>query len=444
MIAAAPYLFCILLSGMVFVLWRRLGALQGAALARAAAEAKYEQLLSDVEALRTALAAAQGKVSEAEKQEALAQQKVDTANARMKEFDELKKQFELQSAAALRKATSELIEDSRKERVEAQKQYEQFAKTATEPLMQRYQELVESMGKVRGQVDVSAAQVNVLVRAMKNPIGAGAEGEIALDNLLQQLGLTPGQDYDLQVHLAGEGGSLRPDGVIYLPNEQALVIDAKASQHIFALYEADGTPEFDSVFERVGASMKQHARALAGKAYADEVTRWLKGKGKTGSRVMLLMFVPNDEVITRLRRKDPELIEMMNRSNIILAGPSTLPAVFMYASTLIREARQQDEQHVIMELVQALMGDLITAMSHAQKVINGIGSSAKSFDAFAASMNSGVLSRLRKLYDKGLRPTKNRTIPSNLPRYEVNKADDTLTVEAESVEVLSLTQEDAA
>ncbi len=444
MLMVAPYLFCIVMSVAVFVLWRKLNTLQQAALARAAAEAKYEQLVKESEELKVTLTNLQRDVSEARKNEALALQKVETVNARMGEFEELKKQFELQSGAALRQATVELIEDSRKERVEAQKEYEKFAKTATEPLMQRYQELMESMSKVKGQGEITAGQVNVLVRAMKNPIGAGAEGEIALDNLLQQLGLTPGTDYELQVHLAGDTNNLRPDGVVYLPNGQALVIDAKASQHIFALYEADGTPEFDGVFERVQTTMRAHVKALSTKAYREELKKFLNSKGRAASRVMLLMFVPNDEVITRLRRKDPELMELMNTSEIILAGPSTLPAVFMYASTLIREARQQDEQHVILELTEALMGDLITAMSHAQKVINGIGMSAKSFDAFAASMNSGVLSRLRKLYDKGLRPTKNRAIPSNLPRYEVNKSDDVFTVEAEESQVLSLPKEDAA
>ncbi|MFN7612443.1 MAG: DNA recombination protein RmuC [Alphaproteobacteria bacterium] len=434
-----------LLSFTVLLLWRKVSGAQAAESARAVAEAKFAQVSAAYENTKVALEEADDARERAERGEALALQKAEQMAASMGEFEALKLQFEQLSKAALREATTALIEDSRKERVEAQKQYVQFAKTATEPLFKSYEQLMTTMGKVQGQVDTSSAQLGVLVRAMKNPIGAGAEGEIAFNNLLQQLGLTAGQDYDLQLHLAGETGNLRPDGVIYMPHDQVLVIDAKASQHIYALYEAEGTPEAAAVFDRVRASMKQHIKALAGKAYREEVARMLKARGRAASRVMLVMFVPNDEVITRLRRADAELTELLGKSDIMLVGPATLPAVFHVASTLIREARRQDEHHAIMELTQGLMGDIITALGHVQKISNGIGTSANAFNDFSRSVNSGVLRKLRHLYDKGLHPAKNRAIPANLPHYEIHKAESEISGEAEEiVPVLALGKEDAA
>jgi len=72
-----------------------------------------------------------------------------------------------------------------------------------------------------------------------------------MSNILQQHGFTQGTDYEMQVHLAGEEGALRPDCVIYLPHQHGIIVDAKASQHIFALFRAEGTPEFEGAFKDI-------------------------------------------------------------------------------------------------------------------------------------------------------------------------------------------------
>jgi DNA recombination protein RmuC len=425
MLAAALSVVSGLLCVVVFVLWR----------AKEAAEGRERALIAQL--------------SDAQKNEALATQRTEAVELRLKDFEILKVQFETYAKSAAletgNQLSNKLLTDHQRAREETHKQFEQFTKTATEQLMTRQQELAAALSKVQGQMDTSTGQINTLVRAMKNPIGAGAEGEVALNNLLQQLGLTAGVDYDLQLHLAGEVSNLRPDGVVYLPAGQALIIDAKASQHIFALYEADGTPEFNSVFERVRATMKQHVKALAGKAYREEVTKLLRAKDRAPSRVMLVMFVPNDEVVTRLRRADAELMALMAQAEIILAGPATLPALFLYASTLIREARQADAQAEIMELTAELMADLITAMDYAEDVIKGIRSSATAYDKFAGSLNKGVMARLKRLGSKGVKPARNKQLPSNLPRYSVHREDDVLTMEAdENPAILSLPKDSAA
>lgn len=449
MLTLLPYFFCILLSVAVFVLWRKWTLTQALDAKHQVAEARALQLLEENDRLKTQLEEAASsrdmaarQLAESEKREALAMQKVEATEIRLKDFEVLKTQFETYAKSAAletgNQLSNKLLTDHQRAREETHKQFEQFTKTATEQLMLRQKELAESLGKVKAQMDQSTGQINTLVRAMKNPIGAGAEGEVALNNLLQQLGLSAGVDYDLQLHLAGESGNLRPDGVVYLPAGQALIIDAKASQHIFALYEADGTPEFDAVFDRVRATMKAHVKALGGKAYREEVIKLLRNSDRAPSRVMLVMFVPNDEVVTRLRRADTELMALMNQYEIILAGPATLPALFLYASTLIREAKAADAQAEIMELTSELMADVITAMDYAENVMKGIRTSADAYDKFAGSLNRGVMARLKRLSAKGVKPAKNKQVKGNLPRYSIHREDDVVTVEVEEATILSL------
>lgn len=408
----------------VFVLWR----------AKTAAERTRDMM-------RERLAAA-------EKSEALALQKVEAGEQRLKDFDTLKTQFEQYAKAAAletgNQLSNKLMADHVRAREETHKQFEQFTKLASEQLMQKQQELATTLGKVQGQIHDSRTQLATLVRAMQNPIGAGAEGEIVMGNILQQHGFAPGVDYELQVHLAGDDGNLRPDCVIYLPHSHAIIIDSKASQHIYALFRAEGTPEFDGAFKEIQTTMRAHAKALASKAYQEQFKKLKTRGGEAITRTTLVMFIPNDEVVTRLMHKDPNLMQFMREHDILLAGPTTLSGLFLTARALIREARQLDEQHAIVELTSELMTDLIGALGHAEDVMKGIRGSAAAYDKFAASLNRGVMARLKRLAAKGVKPAKNKQLPGALPRYEISKLDEVIQGEAEEVaEVLKLPSEAA-
>lgn len=444
-----PYGFCIVLSVAVFVLWRRWVAAQALDAAYQVAQSKTEQLQQENERLREALDGEEkekdtlrSSLFDLEKREALALQKVEATETRLREFDEAKKQFEQYAKSAALSTANELsnklLTDHQRAREETHKQFEQFTKLATEQLTQKQQELGAALGKVQGQVDASTNQLSVLVRAMQNPIGAGAEGEIVMNNILQQHGFTPGVDFELQVHLAGEEGVLRPDCVIYLPNQHAIIVDSKASQHVFALFRTEGTPEFDAAFKEIQSTMRQHAKALGGKTYQESLRKLKNRNDQPITRTTLVMFIPNDEVVTRLMQKDPNLMQYMRDHNIVLAGPATLSGLFLTARALINEARQVDAQAEIMELTRELMADFITSLGYADDVMKGITNSAKAYDKFGGSLRN-ALSKMRKLGAKGVLPAKNKQIPSGLARYSIHKEDDVLTVEAdEAPNVLSI------
>lgn len=454
-ILVAPYIFCMLLSVAVFVLWRKLSANPDQRAELAVALERAEQANEENDRLRAALATEEKEketlresLFELEKREALALQKVDATETRLREFEEAKKQFEQYAKSAALSTANELsnklLTDHQRAREETHKQFEQFTKLATEQLTQKQQELGQALGKVQGQVDASTNQLAVLVRAMQNPIGAGAEGEIVMNNILQQHGFTPGVDYELQVHLAGEESNLRPDCVIYLPHQHAIIVDSKASQHVFALFRTEGTPEFDAAFKEIQTTMRQHAKALGGKTYQESLRKLKNRNGQSITRTTLVMFVPNDEIVTRLTQKDPNLMQYLREHDIVLAGPVTLSGIFLTARALIREARQVDAQAEILELTRELMADFITSLSYADDVMKGISNSAKAYDKFGGSLRN-ALAKMRKLGAKGVQPAKNKQIPSGLARYSIHKEDDILTVEAEeNPAILSISKGDVA
>lgn len=434
---------------------RNAAAAQAAQLAQVAAEARTEPLLAELDSARDELAAAseqrealQQRIHAAEKNEALALQKVESAELRLREHEQLKTQFEQYAKSAAletgNQLSSKLLEDHLRAREETHSQFKQFTQLATEQLTAKQQELAATLGRVQGQVNDSREQLSLLVRAMQNPIGAGAEGEIIMGNILQQHGFTPGQDYELQVHLAGEEGNLRPDCVIYLPHQHAIIVDAKASQHIFALFRTEGTPEFDAAFRDIQSTMRQHAKALGGKTYRESLAKLKNRHDQPITRTTLVMFVPNDEVVTRLMHKDPNLMQYLREHDIVLAGPVTLSGIFLTSRALIQEARQLDAQAEITALTSELMADLITTLGYAEDVMKGVRSSATAYDKFAASMNRGVMARLKRLAAKGVRPAKNKQLPGALPRYEITRQDEILQGEAEEVSSVLSLPKDAA
>lgn len=435
-------------------LWIRANAQLRAAEARLETQEDYEAKLQELlDEAHAELKTINAKFYQAEQEAALAKQDAASARTQLSEQVEQmrtdREAFMTHAKAAAfetgQQLSSKLLEDHKREREEVHKKFEQFTKLASDQFTEKQQELASTLGKVQGQVNDSREQLSLLVRAMQNPIGAGAEGEIIMGNILQQHGFTPGVDYELQVHLAGEDGALRPDCVIYLPHQHAIIVDSKASQHIFAMFRTEGTPEFDNAFREIQSSMRAHAKALAGKAYQESLRKLKNRNDQPITRTTLVMFVPNDEVVTRLMHKDPNLMQYMRENDIVLAGPVTLSGIFLTCRALIQEARQLDAQAEITTLTSELMADLATALGYADDVMKGVRTSATAYDKFAASMNRGVMARLKRLNAKGVRPAKNKQLPASLTRYEISKQDDVLQGEAEEVvSLVALTKEDAA
>ncbi len=459
MLAAVLAIVSAVLCVALFVIWRSKTAteerVRADMTARASAEATLAQVQRELGETDEQLAAAltenetlRGQLNLAQKNEALANQKLESMELRLKDFELLKTQFEQYAKAAAletgNQLSNKLMADHLRAREETHKQFEQFTKTASEMIQGDQKKIAEAVVTMQAKMQSSSNDISLLVRAMQNPIGAGAEGEIVMGNILQQHGFTQGVDYELQVHLAGEEGSLRPDCVIYLPHQHAIIVDSKASQHIFALFRTEGTPEFDGAFKDIQRTMREHAKALSGKTYQESLRKLKNRNGEAITRTTLVMFIPNDEVVTRLMHKDPNLMQYLREHDIVLAGPVTLSGIFLAARALVREAKQVDEHHAIMELTSELMGDFITSLGYAEDVIKGISNSAKAYDKFGGSLRN-ALSKMRKLGSKGVRPAKNKQIPSGLARYTLHREDDVVNAEAEEVaEVLKLPKEDAA
>ena len=127
----------------------------------------------------------------------------------------------------------------------------------------------------------------------------GVWGEMVLERMLEVSGLHKGVHYVCQQsYKSNEGELLRPDVVIYLPNNRHIIIDSK----VF--------PDKNSA--------REHVKILKNRFY--EQIRDLNPPD------FVIMFVPIESVFADIMRNDTDMFEFAWKNKVLVVGPSTLLA----------------------------------------------------------------------------------------------------------------------
>lgn len=389
------------------------------------------QQAEQAESLRGELAAARDEERQTGEALAAAQQRIRD----MQEHHEQAKEGILKGVTEVsQKISSKLLEDNQRLLKEGREEQQKITQQRTEQLMENMKQVSEKLASIANRTDGTEQRMELVMRSLSNPSGAGKMAEVGLENLLKNLGLHPGQDFDVQYALRDEGGqSLRPDAVIYLPQDAVMVIDCKASRFFIELAQAQGDQEH-VVLAQLLKTMHLHIDRLAQKQYADAVRDWLKEKKRRMGTMFNIMYVPSEAAFERLRAADATLVTKLERSAIVLVSPSSLHGVCMLAKLEINGGRQAENQQKIIDTISALMESVITSVEHVGTVGARLKSSMESLDKFTAAINRNVIPKLRKLQDLGVAPTKNKALPRPLERFEVHNRE-VITLEAENVEL---------
>jgi DNA recombination protein RmuC len=361
----------------------------------------------------------------AERELALARQKLADHEHRVDDFERLKAES-LQAAQAAVLATaqqlsSKLLEDHKRENAESKKDAEERVRQASEHLVKQVDEITKAVHQLSGQVQQKGEALDTLWRALSSPGGAGEIAEIGLANALNSFGLEHGRDFLLQHTTEDEatGRRLRPDAVVFLPANSALVIDCKASKFLLEIARAEGTPGEAEAYANLARTMNQHLRALAEKDYKGAILAAWRQSGREDdiARILSVMYLPNEAALERLYRADPGFVHKARTAQIIPAGPAGLHCALSLASVEINLVRQVENQQRIADTTRQLLDGMAVMLGHAASLGRGIKAAAESFSRLTASVNQRLLPRARNLAKLGVQPTK--PLPPNLPAYSV-------------------------
>ncbi|MGZ8998026.1 MAG: DNA recombination protein RmuC, partial [Allosphingosinicella sp.] len=216
------------------------------------------------EQLRSALAEVSGQRDDGVRELATLQADARNFEARLKELLEAKEvlsaQFHEVGTKLLGEAQKQFLERADSRFNQASEKSEAQLKALLQPVeatLKRYEEGLTKVEKERvGSYEALREAVTLLhaghsqvrdetarlVNALRSsPKARGRWGEQSLKNVLEQAGLSPYADFQMEVSVDTADGRLRPDVIVRLPGGRKLIIDAKCSLNAFldASEEAD-------------------------------------------------------------------------------------------------------------------------------------------------------------------------------------------------------------
>ncbi|MEO1921278.1 DNA recombination protein RmuC [Blastomonas marina] len=322
-------------------------------------------------------------------------------------------QFKATSGEVLSKAQEEFLKRADEKFGSAEKANKEAVASLLKPVSERlkaYEEQVGSLEKQRadafsglrtqieemrkGQEEVRREAQRLGNSLTNAPKARGRWGERALQNVLEQCGLSEHTDFDLEHSLDTDEGRLRPDAIVHVPGQKKLVIDAKVSLNAYqAAFEAEGDEERVRHLDLHAKSMRSHVQTLGSKSYQSQFD---------DSPDYVVMFVPGEHFVAAALEHDPELWDFAFRNKVLLATPTNLVAIARTVAQVWRQDTIAREAVEIGKMGAELYDRLAIAAEHMKRVGGGLESAVKNYNKFVGSFERNVLSAGRRLQDKGI------------------------------------------
>ena len=283
--------------------------------------------------------------------------------------------------------------------------------------------------QLKGQIDSLIAlnqsigdEARQLTQALKGDSKVqGDWGEMQLTTLLEQAGLEQGIHFRTQVTRdesgrvirSEEGGDLRPDVIVNLPDDKKLIIDSKVSLTAYADYASAEDKEQRRVAARRHLdSVRKHIRELAAKHSPDSIQ---------GACDQSLMFLPLEGAFTLAVSLDADLLRFAASLKVAIVTPVHLYSVVQLAAQLWRQDAQDRNTLEIAQAGGRLYDKLAIFLETFDKVGETLRRSQEQYDQARKQISTGkgnLLSRAEKLRALGAKTTK------TLPKPDDNDNED--------------------
>ena len=187
----------------------------------------------------------------------------------------------------------------------------------------------------------------------------GNFGELRLKQLLEEMGLEEGIQFEEQTTLRDdqgrtiyeeEGHRLVPDVILHFPDQRDVIIDSKMSMTAFQdYYNAKTDEERESALRRHVVSVRQHVNELSKKNYS----RYIRDGRQRLDFVMMYVF--SESALQLALGNDPTLWKDAYDRGVIIAGSQTLFVMLRVLEMTWRQVRQVENQQEIMKTASLIV-----------------------------------------------------------------------------------------
>jgi len=372
----------------------------------------------------------------------------DEKIAVLKELNEKQMKSQLELIKEQMQTTSERILKARQEELGAQNK-EQVSKII-DPLQQSLKDMREALDRTKEQQTEALTrldatiQVNMqksqaigetadrLTRALTGEVKVqGNFGELKLKQLLEDLELKEGEQFDTQETLRDKGGKglkgddgkgMIPDFILHFPNNRHVVVDSKMSLTDYERYmnAEDGTPEKSAYLKAHIESVRAQVKRLARKEY----TRYLPdGYNRLN---FAIMYVPIDSALNLALLNDTTLWREAYDEGVMILGPQTMYMNLRVLEMMWTQVRQLENQQAMMDAANTVIDrvqdfgirfqDVETSMNDTIKKMNQLKITTK-------ESGPSIITAAKNLLKAGARENKKKKSLSEL--------DDSMFLEAE-------------
>ncbi len=331
--------------------------------AQLAAEQAREELQQQVANLRVSLATAQ--LQQEQERSKLEEQKQAVQTLR----DQLYRDFENLANRIFEVTRHQITEQNRTQLESVVKPLQERIASFQEEVRKAYdielRDKISLREEVRKLYDLSqrlSTDTENLSRALKGDTKVqGQWGEVVLERILEHSGLQADINYRLQQSTVNaEGTTIRPDVIVYLPDNKHLIIDSKVSLLDYQRAVAALSDE-----ERV-AFLKQHVQSMRRHVKELSEKKYFTAEGIL-SPDFVLMFVPLEPAFMEAVRMDPRLFEEAWEKRIVIVSPSLLLASLRTVASVWKIENQNRNAKEIARLSGQLYDKLVLALQGLEK-----------------------------------------------------------------------------
>lgn len=248
-----------------------------------------------------------------------------------------------------------------------------------------------------------ATEANNLTRALKGNVQAqGAWGEMILSTILERSGLREGEQYfTQQTHAGDDGGRVRTDVEIVMPNGDRMIVDSKVSLTAFEAYSncEDEAERAQHLVEHI-ASMRSHIKVLTSKQYHRHADSGLD---------FVFMFVPIEAAFSAAVTRDPGLIDHAIDQGVMITTPTTLMSALRTVRNVWDIEKRHQNAEEIADRAGALYDKIAGFLTNMQKLGGHIEKAQQSFDEAKGQLSEGrgnVVRQVEMLRELGAKTSK--------------------------------------
>ena len=235
----------------------------------------------------------------------------------------------------------------------------------------------------------------------------GNWGEVVLERVLERSGLTLGQEYKREDVVEGsEGEVIRPDVIIYLPDNKHIIVDSKVSLVAYERYVStdDDFVREKSIKEHI-LSIRNHVKGLSEKNY--------QNARNINTPDFVLLFMPIEAAFAAAVQNDSELFSFAWEKHIVIVSPTTLLATLRTIASIWKQENQTKNAQEIARLSGTLYDKLVGFAEDMEKIKTNIDRADKAYDEALKKLKDGkgnVIRTAEKIKELGAK-TGNKTLP---------------------------------